>query len=81
VLEFDLPNTKNQLSFVDVNIGGNWYQAWRGAVAPPNSNVLGIAGNRIQMNLPVMVSGSVQIFTRYDVFTGNSNAGYATFNA
>jgi hypothetical protein len=43
--------------------------------------VLGIAGNRIQMNLPVMVSGSVQIFTRYDVFTGNSNAGYATFNA
>ncbi len=81
VLEFDLPNTKDQLSFVDVNIGGNWYQAWRGAVAPPNANVLAIAGNRIQMNLPVMVSGAVQIFTRYDVFTGNSNAGYASYNA
>lgn len=78
VLEFDLPNTINQLSFVDVNVGGQWYQAWRGAVAPPNANVLALTRTRVQMNLPVMVTGSVNIFTRYDVHTGNSNAGFAS---
>lgn len=76
-LSFDLPNTVGQISFVDVNVGGTWYQGWRSAVAPPNANLLSINGSMVAMVLPVAITGEVDIFTRYDVFSGNSNAGFA----
>jgi hypothetical protein len=76
-LSFNLPNTVGQISFVDVNVGGTWYQGWRSAVAPPNANLLSINGTTVAMVLPVNVVGGIDIFTRYDVFSGNSNAGFA----
>jgi hypothetical protein len=80
-LSFDLPETVGQISFVDVNVGGTWYQAWRSAVAPPNANVMSISGVRVTVTLPVAIVGVVDIFTRYDAFTGNSDAGFYRLNA
>jgi hypothetical protein len=80
-LSFDLPETVGQISFVDVNVGGNWYQAWRSAVAPPNANVMSISGVRVTVTLPVAIAGVVDIFTRYDVFSGNADAGFYRLNA
>lgn len=67
-IAFDLPNTVGQLDFVDLNIGGTWYHVIRSSLT--------IAGTRVTIPLSVPAAGEVLIFTRYDAYSGNSNAGF-----
>jgi hypothetical protein len=73
---FDLPNTAQYLDFVDVLIGGNYYRGW---ADPSSVGVgefhLGIVGTTVTVQLPVLVTGVVQIITRYDKYTNSSDNG------
>lgn len=78
LLTFNLPNTAAQLTFVDVNINGQWVQRWNPSLNQPNTTPFSRTGSAITIDLSAFnPSGTLQIFTRYDAHTGNSDAGYA----
>ena len=78
LLTFQLPNTAQYLSFVDMNINGAWVQRWNPALNQPNTTPFSRSGSTITINLSAFTpTGSITVFTRYDAYSGNSNAGTA----
>lgn len=78
LLTFQLPNTAQFLSFVDMNINGAWVQRWNPALNQPNTTPFSRSGSTITIDLAAFTpAGSITVFTRYDAYSGNSNAGTA----
>jgi hypothetical protein len=67
-IAFDLPATIAQLDFVDISVAGAWSHILRSSLT--------IVGSRVTATLPSAIAGEVLIFSRYDAFSGNSNAGF-----
>lgn len=77
------------IDFIDLNINGTWYQAQdtdvvvsfdrnNDGVNDNGSEPLGI--DRVTIDLhraPVAITGTVQVFARYDKILGNADAGFA----
>lgn len=82
VLSFSLPNTAQQLSFVDININGQFIQRWSPSLTAANRSYFSISGSVISVNLSAFTpTGTITVFTRYDVYSGNGNAGQAQVSA
>ena len=76
ILTFELGNAKF-LEFVDIKIDDEiWEQFW--ASWTDRDNKFKIEDNLVTVQLFLVPTKSVEIFTRYDKFTKNSNAGHAT---
>jgi hypothetical protein len=76
ILTFELGNAKF-LEFVDIKIdNGIFEQFW--ASWTDRDNKFKIEDNLVTVQLFLVPTKSLEIFTRYDKFTKNSNAGRAT---
>lgn len=78
VLSFSLPNTVANLSFIDININGQFIQRWNPTLTAQGRSYYSVSGSVVSVNLSAFTpAGTITVFTRYDAYSGSSAAGQA----